>query len=420
MATIKELPGGVFRVQWYDSTGVRHRKNLPKKEADQLYKQVIAEQVFESTGTVSALSAKAQNYKKLKFCDLANEYLNKHLLLHTRAESNKYYVQILIRKWGEYRLPLLNLSSFREWIWHALDNPIETPKGDKWILTQLSASSVEKIIRYFTAIFFYAVEEELIHENPFKRIKNRALKKEFRRRKTYRPEVLSVEEFWAMVESFPDYVKNPAVCCFFSGVRRGELGSIRWSKIDRKQRRIEFDADSTKEAYSKYVYYDKELDEVLEKLAVEREINSMTGTGANSDFVFFGKNGTPLSEHSFTSSIRYYCDAYAEKTGNDKFRKITPHTFRRSYRTRKDREGADRKAVAANMGHKSLATSEIYNVMDAERQKSVAGSFNDDTERIREQINALIEAAWSAGLELSEVQTALRIEWRLHQKKMPS
>ena len=77
-------------------------------------------------------------------------------------------------------------------------------------------------------------------------------------------------------------------------MRRGELGSIRWSKIDRKQRRIEFDADSTKEAYSKYVYYDKELDEVLEKLAVEREINSMTGTGANSDFVFFGKNGTPF------------------------------------------------------------------------------------------------------------------------------
>ena len=72
------------------------------------------------------------------------------------------------------------------------------------------------------------------------------------------------------------------------------------------------------------------------------------------------------------------------------------------------------------MGHKSLATSEIYNVMDAERQKSVAGSFNDDTERIREQINALIEAAWSAGLELSEVQTALRIEWRLHQKKCPA
>ena len=54
-------------MQWYDSTGVRHRKNLPKKEADQLYKQVIAEQVFESTGTVGALSAKAQNYKSLSF-----------------------------------------------------------------------------------------------------------------------------------------------------------------------------------------------------------------------------------------------------------------------------------------------------------------------------------------------------------------
>jgi hypothetical protein len=119
-----------------------------------------------------------------------------------------------------------------------------------------------------------------------------------------------------------------------------------------------------------------------------------------------------LTADSFSHSVRHYCDRYAKKAGNDKYRKVTPHTFRRSYRTRKDREGADRKAVCANMGHHSEATSELYNIVDDERQRTVAGMLSNCPEGVNKALEQTVATARSAGMELSELQSELRRTWR--------
>ena len=414
MASIKPWKNGKFRVTWYDGAGVRHNKYLPKQAAQDLYDQVCAQRLFESSGVSQALGGKATAFRKMKFRELAERYKNEHLL-NTRAQGNAFYIEILIDKWGEHRLNMINLQDFRAWIKAALKSPIRTPYYGKWRMTQLAARSVEKLDRYGRRVFTWGIEQGIIAQTPFiGRTKDAALKKEFRRLKKFKPIVLSVSEFWEVVNSFPSFVKRPSIIAYFTGLRRAEVVAMQWGKLDRKKHCLSFDADEVKETDSKTVYYDPECEQVFEELEIERLTN-----GYRDDFVFRNDKGGPLTAHSFGCSVLHWADAYAEKSGKPRFAEVTPHTFRRSYRTRKDIEGADRKAIAANMGHHSLATSEIYNIVSDERQMGVAGFLDSCGEDVRAAAELLMEAAKESGADLSEVQSQLRQMWQNRERKSP-
>jgi len=346
MASMKPVSGDRCRVTWYDTVGVRHRKVLPKKAAQELYDQVCAAKFFESSGLNPATTQKAKNFKKLTFGELASRYINEHLLTYTRADSNAYYVNVLAHKWGMYRLPCLSLNDFRDWILHALDNPIPAPKKNGIELIQFAAGTVKKLVIYMGAVLNWAVSKEIISENPFPPIIDDKLEKEFRRRDDYDPVTLTVEEFWPMVDSFPWYLRNPAIVSFFSGIRRSEICALKWQDLSIKERRMKFWASDTKETRRKVVFYDQEADQVFNQLEVERIANDYPGDSV----VFRNIKGGPLTEDSLSQSMRDYCDRFANKSNNPKYHEVTFHTLRRSYRTRKDREGMDRKAVMGKHG----------------------------------------------------------------------
>lgn len=401
MASIREVSTGKFQVSWYDLRGVRQRKILPKKQAQELYDQTCADKFFEKTGTGQTLKVNNKS-DKLFFKDIALRYRDEHLK-HTRATSNLYYVNILIKKWGDYKIKMLQTREFRKWIKFALGNPIQVPTKDSFKLYQLEASSIIKLIRYITAIFNWSIEEGLITTNPMPRITDTQLRKEFKRRKKFKPIILSLSEFFQLIKDWPDRIKNPAICCFFSGIRVSELSLIKWSKTNRELHRFEYDADEVKEADAKNVYYDPEVESILETCYI-----NYIADGYTDDIVFHGKEGGLVSKDSFGHWVREWADKAAERDKNDKFKKVTPHTFRRSYRTRKDLEGADRKSVAANMGHHSAATSEIYNIMDDNRMSSVAGYSGTANEEVNKIIESLVETGNREGLSLTQIQAELR------------
>lgn len=410
MASMTPWKDGKFRVSWRDGIGIQHNKYLLKPAATTLYKQVCAQQLFEDSGISQSLGIKATtNIRKLKLKDLANRYVTEYLIPQTRAASNEYFVRILNYKWGDYPISMLNPAEFKKWILFALTNPIPTPWRDGWRKSQLAASSVRKLVRYMTRIFYWSMQEGIINHNPFANIipKKDPINKVFRRQSKFKPIALTLDEFWPMAESFDSFLRYAAITCFFSGIRRGELSQIRWSKINRKEKRFEFEADELKEADAKNVYYDAEVEPVLEALEIDYITN-----GYNDDIVFRNRKGEVLSDDLFTHEIRLQSDKFAVLTGNKKYHKVTPHTFRRSYRTRKDREGADRKAVCANMGHHSEATSELYNLMDEDRQRTVAGNLKKCPDVIVKSIIPAVETARSEGLELSDLQSELRKAWK--------
>jgi integrase len=401
MTTIRPWGPGKSMVDYIDSTGKRQRTILPDKQAQRLYDLVCADKILEKTES-GRRQKNATNNCNIEFKTLALKYRNEHLI-KSRAVSNVYYVDILIKKWGLYKIKFIKTPDFRKWIKFAIKNPIAVPVKNNWKLFQLDASSVNKLIRYMSRVFTWNIEDGLEIENPITNVKDTELKKEFKRRKKFKPIILRTDEFWNMVQDWPDYVKNPAIICFFSGLRASELKQLKWSKINRDLHKFSFDADEVKEADSKTVYYDPEVEPILEQCQIQYITDGYTD-----DLVLRGRVGGVVTKDSFDHSVRIWADKYAEKVDDDKYKQVTPHTFRRSYKSRKDMEGIDRKAVAANMGHHSLSTSEIYNIADEERLSTVAGHTDKISDETTKNIESLIEKGSQEGLTLSQLQSELR------------
>jgi integrase/recombinase XerC len=86
--------------------------------------------------------------------------------------------------------------------------------------------------------------------------------------------------------------------------------------------------------------------------------------GAKSqDAVFLGKNGTRLT----TRSVGRLVEKYLAETGLDP--RTSPHTLRHSFATHLLDRGADIRSVQELLGHRSLATTQIYTHVTTVRLK---------------------------------------------------
>jgi integrase/recombinase XerC len=79
--------------------------------------------------------------------------------------------------------------------------------------------------------------------------------------------------------------------------------------------------------------------------------------------VFLGKNGTPLT----TRSVGRLVEKYLAQTGLDA--RTSPHTLRHSFATHLLDRGADIRSVQELLGHRSLATTQIYTHVTTVRLK---------------------------------------------------
>jgi integrase/recombinase XerC len=83
----------------------------------------------------------------------------------------------------------------------------------------------------------------------------------------------------------------------------------------------------------------------------------------STDAVFLGKNGTRLT----TRSVGRLVEKYLNQTGLDP--KTSPHTLRHSFATHLLDRGADIRSVQELLGHRSLATTQIYTHVTTVRLK---------------------------------------------------
>ena len=87
----------------------------------------------------------------------------------------------------------------------------------------------------------------------------------------------------------------------------------------------------------------------------------LEGIGRRSEAVFLNKNGTRLS----TRSVGRLLVKYLKATGLDP--RTTPHTLRHTFATHLLDAGADIRGVQELLGHKNLATTQIYTHVSTQR-----------------------------------------------------
>ncbi|MBO4339874.1 MAG: tyrosine recombinase XerD [Bacteroidales bacterium] len=175
----------------------------------------------------------------------------------------------------------------------------------------------------------------------------------------YLPEVLSVEEVTAIIESVPD--KTPGdlrdramlEVLYGCGLRVSEACGLLISHVYAKEGFVRIVGKGDKERLVPVGA------PALEALAAWLEVRPEPAAPEYSDYAFLNLRGKPLSRVSAFNMVKERA-MLAGVTKN-----ISPHTFRHSFATHLVENGADLRIVQEMLGHESILTTEIYTHIDS-------------------------------------------------------
>ena len=163
----------------------------------------------------------------------------------------------------------------------------------------------------------------------------------------YLPFVPSKEETWQFISTMPDLKPQTMVALMYSsGLRIGEVCSLRYEDIQRKNMRIHI--SHGKNRHDRYA--------VLSKFALDLLTRYWMENGKPMGYLFPKQRGDDRPIDTFFLSRHIH--AHEERLGWE--RRLTCHSFRHAFGTHLYENGTDLLTIKTLMGHKSLTSTMIY------------------------------------------------------------
>lgn len=163
----------------------------------------------------------------------------------------------------------------------------------------------------------------------------------------YFPYVPSKQDAWTFISTMPDLKHKAMVALMYSsGLRIGELCSLRYEDVDRKNLRLHI--RHTKGRHDRYA--------ILSKAALDILTQYWFAYGRPRGYLFPKQNGQDRPIDTFFLSRHIH--AHEDRLGWE--RRITCHSFRHAFGTHLYEDGVDLLTIQALMGHKSIQSTTIY------------------------------------------------------------
>ena len=226
--------------------------------------------------------------------------------------------------------------------------------------------TIKRKIASIKAFYSYLEEEELVEQNPFRKIKVKFKETIILPRIIHREEIEQLLNYiYASLSSlsriqYKHSLRDAAVIevFFATGARVYEISNIRVENINLNSGLIRIMGKGGKERYIQ-ISNTAVLD-ILRKYYAENEPEIK-----KSGYFFINNRGNRYTEQS----IRLMLKKYTLKAGIQ--RKITPHMFRHSFATYLIEEGVDVSCVQQILGHSSIKTTQIYIHVAAKKQADI-------------------------------------------------
>ncbi len=182
---------------------------------------------------------------------------------------------------------------------------------------------------------------------------------------------LEYEDFLALRDALPEYLKGFVTFAYTSGWRKAEITGLTWNRVDRKEGFARLEKGETKNKEGRIFFFDDELKEIIEKQwqarkkAEKLSPHVFPGPGGKDKMVDFRK--------VWNRACRETGLGYGYKTNekdSEKWRKkglrAGPmlHDARRSAVRNMVRAGIPEKVVMTISGHKTRAVFDRYNIVD--------------------------------------------------------
>lgn len=233
---------------------------------------------------------------------------------------------------------------------------------------QYKQKTIKRKIASLKAFYNYLEEQEMISENPFRKIKVRFKENIVLPRIIPREEIEQLLNYmYGHLNETPELssmykyrLRDVAVIevFFATGARVYEISNIREECINLNSGLIKLDGKGGKERYVQIS--NPAVLEILKKYYSENKTAIK-----QSGYFFVNRRGSRFTEQS----IRLMLKTYTRQAGIN--RHITPHMFRHSFATYLIEEGVDVSCVQQILGHSSIKTTQIYIHIAAKKQAEI-------------------------------------------------
>ncbi len=165
---------------------------------------------------------------------------------------------------------------------------------------------------------------------------------------------LTHDQFLALRDALPSYLKGLVTFAYYTGWRRGEIVGLTWDRVDLKEGLVRLEPGETKNDQARTVYLVPELLEVLRKQLAARRLGC--------PFVFH-LGGKPVGD--FRKSWEQACAQAGVP-------KLLFHDLRRTAIRNLVRAGVPERVAMMISGHKTRTVFDRYNIVSAEDLKQAA------------------------------------------------
>lgn len=220
------------------------------------------------------------------------------------------------------------------------------------------SSSISRKLSSIRGFYNYLINKGIVENNPFTLVNGPKKEKKLPRYFEYN----ELEELFKVPDITTPIGQRDSLILemlYATGVRVGELVSIKIGDINKYDKTIKILGKGNKE---RLVAYGEYASEILEKYLQDgrRELNKK-----NNDFLFLNHLGGQLTERG----VRYILSEIIKKTSLNK--NISPHMIRHSFATHLLNEGCDLLTVQQLLGHSSISATQVYTHVSTDRLKEV-------------------------------------------------
>ena len=292
-----------------------------------------------------------------KWIDLFSSYLlnERHYSEHT----NEAYINDLLafhsflKDTGEEELLNVTLSDARIYLSFLTDK-------------NYSRTSISRKISSMRAFYQFLLNNELVKDNPFSYLQ---VKKRGSRLPTFFYEEEMEALFKAAEGESPLELRNQALLelLYGTGIRVSECQGIKMDDIDFPMGMLFVKGKGNKERYIPFGHY---ASEAL-KVYIEQGRHQLMETySKDHPYVFVNHHGDQITQNG----IQYVLTELIKKSTLTS--SISPHMLRHTFATHLLNNGADIRTVQELLGHKSLASTQIYTHVTTEHLQKDYNAFH--------------------------------------------
>jgi len=223
-------------------------------------------------------------------------------------------------------------------------------------------ATINRELALMKRILNLAKRDGLVRENPCSQIS--LLPEENKRDR-----ILSSVEFQRLISELREPVKSIVKIAYLTGMRKRELLTLTWDKVNLNEGYIDLDYEDTKTREKRRIYFNEELASIFKKT------NKLRSIKHNS--VFIRKNGNPVK------SIRSAFELACKRAGIEDF---VFHDLRHSFVTNMRKAGIDRTVIMEITGHKTGEMFFRYNTVDESDTREAMNQLSIFLEKQHEKV----------------------------------